>query len=507
MGAIKVGALENYSQRMGRLVERHLAEAALIAARQEAEHEAARATQARIEIELTAAALREEMSERERVQSRLAYLASHDALTGLPNRGWFAETLAEAVSLAGREGRKLAVLYLDLDNFKDVNDTLGHEVGDALLRQVADRLQATLSSGQYAARIGGDEFAIIITDGATNAGASTLAARLIAAICKPFEIGRRPIFVGASIGVSQLPADADTADLLQRHADLALYRAKADGRNRYQLFDRSLNDELQRRAMLEQAMREPNLFEQLRVVYQPQFDLRSTRISGAEALLRWHHPKHGQIWPNEFIPIAERTGLILPIGDWVLRESCRQAARWRLEGLPPLTVSVNVSALQFRVGNMPNLVLEALAETGLTGDALELEITETALMTHATNPATDMVVLSGMGVGLAIDDFGTGYSSLSYLRQIPVNRIKIDQSFIKDAPASEDASAVAATIVQLAHSLRLEVVAEGVETRAQLDFVRETGCRFAQGFYFSKPLNPADLIKLVSELTALETKK
>jgi diguanylate cyclase (GGDEF)-like protein len=493
MGTAKSSTLERYSLQMGRLVERHLAEAALIAARQEAEREAREAKIAKREIEITANALRAEVAVRERTQARLAYLASHDPLTSLPNRSWFNETLAAAL----QSGRRLAVLYLDLDNFKDVNDTLGHDVGDALLRDVARRITAELAEPQAAARIGGDEFALLIPDLPHPAAATALGHRLLAAICHPFLIEKRPIFIGASLGISLYPEDADTADLLHRHADLALYRAKSDGRNRCQVFDQSLNDQVHRRSLLEQAMREPGLIDQLHVVYQPQIDLTKSRISGVEALLRWHHPVHGWIWPMEFIPAAERTGLILQLGTWVLRESCRQAARWRSEGLPPLTMSVNVSALQFRVGNVPRLVGDILDQTGLPADALELEITETALMNAASDPLKALAELHGMGVKLAIDDFGTGYSSLSYLRQIPVNRIKIDQSFIREAPLNEDSAMVANTIVQLAHSLRLEVVAEGVETQAQLDFVLRTGCGFAQGFLFSKAVSAAKLATLV----------
>jgi len=507
MGAMKVGALERYSQRMGRLVERHLAEACLVAARQEAEREADRANEARRDVEVTAAALRNEVGVRERAQARLAYLASHDALTALPNRSWFNDTLASVVVKAEKLGHKLAVGYIDLDNFKDVNDTLGHDVGDALLRQVADRLQGEISETEALARIGGDEFALIMTDSPTAMSASALASRLIAAIGRPFEVYGRPIFVGASVGVSLFPADADTVDLLHRHADLALYRAKTDGRNRCQVYDQTLNEEVQRRTMLEQALREPAVFDQLRVMFQPQIDLHANQVSGAEALLRWHHPVYGPIWPQEFIPIAERTGLILPIGAWVLRESCRHAASWRAAGRPALGVSVNVSALQFRTGNIPGLVADVLAETGLPGEALELEITETAVMNHAADQVSDLLELSRMGVRLAIDDFGTGYSSLSYLRRIPVDRIKIDQSFIRDAPSNEDAAVIAETIVRLAHSLRMQVVAEGVETREQLDFVRQTDCRYAQGFYYSKPISAETLTKLAPDTVIREAER
>jgi diguanylate cyclase (GGDEF)-like protein len=504
MAVIKSGALERYSLRMGRLVERHLAEAALIAAQQEALREAAQARQAKAEIEIAAVALRQEITVRETAQARLAYLARHDPLTGLPNRSWFGESLTAAVKAAEAAGGKLAVLYIDLDNFKDVNDTLGHEIGDALLRQVAARIAGSLPEGAGASRIGGDEFALVLPNLADQDAAIALGQSLITALCQPFEIEGRPIFIGASIGVSLFPSDAASVDLLHRHADLALYRAKTDGRNRCQVFDQTLNAEVHRRATLEQALREPNLMDQLHVVYQPQIDLKSDGISGVEALLRWQHPQQGWIWPQEFIPVAERSGMILSVGTWVLRQACRQAVRWRAEGMPPMTMSVNVSALQFRAGNVPRLVAEILAETGLPAHCLELEITETAIMNHTVDPAEALIALHQLGVLLAIDDFGTGYSSLSYLRQIPVDRIKIDQSFIRDAPGDEDASMVAATIVQLAHSLRLDVVAEGVENRAQLDFVRQTGCRFAQGFYYSKPISATGVTALATNLNMRE---
>ncbi len=484
----KVRALERYSLHMGRLVERHLADAALIAARQEAEREAAEARRAKIEIENATIALHSEMADRQRAQSRLAYLASHDPLTALPNRTLFNETLGAELQKAHRRGRKLAILYLDLDNFKYVNDTLGHAAGDELLQKFASRIVNVLRVGDTIARIGGDEFALLQVDPEDAAQAGELGDRLIAAMLQPFEVGGRPVFIGASIGITLFPDDAGTAELLHRNADLAMYRAKSDGRNRCHFFDETLNEEVHRRALLEQALREPALLDQLEIVYQPQFELRTGRVSGVEALLRWHHPEHGTIPPQEFIRAAERSGLIIDIGSWVLRESCRQAVRWREAGLPDLIMAVNVSTLQFREGTMPCLVAEVLAETGLPGEFLELEITETGIMQDVHVAAEMLEALHRQGVGLAIDDFGTGYSSLSYLRRVPVDRLKIDRSFIKDVTLSEDAAVVAATIVQLAHSLRLQVVAEGVETRAQADFVQQTGCAFVQGFYYERPM-------------------
>jgi diguanylate cyclase (GGDEF)-like protein len=480
---------------MGSLVQRHLADAALIAARQEAERDAADARQAAI-------ALREEMASRKRAQSHLAYLASHDPLTTLPNRTFFNERLAAEMQDAGRAGRRIAVVYVDLDNFKDVNDTLGHASGDMLLRQFSKRIAGLLLQAGIVARLGGDEFAILLPNVKDATDAGKCCDRLVEALSEPFCVNERPTFIGISMGITIYPDDACTVELLHRNADLAMYRAKSDGRNRSRFYDEALNQEVQRRAALEQALREPSLLSQLRIVYQPQFALRAGRMSGVEALLRWEHPLLGAIQPAEFIRVAERAGLILDIGTWVLRESCRQAASWRAAGLPPLTMCVNVSTLQFREGNMPRLVAGILAETGLPGEALELEITETGVM-QDTHVADEMLVALHMqGVGLAIDDFGTGYSSLSYLRRVPVDRLKIDRSFIHDVTTSEDAAIVASTIVQLAHSLRLQVVAEGVETRAQADFVRQTGAAFAQGFYYAPPVD-ADGIPALLEVHAM----
>jgi diguanylate cyclase (GGDEF)-like protein len=483
-------ALARYSQRAGQLVERHIAEAALVAARQEAEREAAEAILAKAELEQANAALKEEVAVHSRTQSRLSYLASHDPLTALPNRTLFTERLSEAIEVARSQSRKLALMYVDLDNFKYVNDTLGHAAGDALLKHVSARLRSELRSGEVAARMGGDEFAILQLSVDYPGQSRVLAERLIAKISQPFEIEDKQVFVGASIGITLFPDDADAVDVLHRNADLAMYRAKRDGRNRCHFFDGSLNEETQRRALLEQALREPSLISQMRLVFQPQVDMRSGRVTGLEALLRWQHPQLGLMLPGDFIPVSERSGIIADIGTWVLHESCRYAARWCHGGLQPLTVSVNVSTGQFRDNNIPRLVAQALEQSGLAPGQLELEITETGIMHDVHVAAETLVALHHMGVGLAIDDFGTGYSSLSYLRRLPVDRIKIDQSFVADAPVSEDARAIVTSIVNLAHSLRLRVVAEGVETAAQAQFVRQSGSDFAQGYYYGAPVDP-----------------
>jgi diguanylate cyclase (GGDEF)-like protein len=496
--AVAGSALARYSLRAGQLVERHVAEAALIAARQEAERKAAEALLAKAELEAANAALTEEIAVHARTQSRLSYLASHDALTALPNRTLFSERLGEAMEVARRRGGKLALLYVDLDNFKDVNDTLGHAAGDALLRHVSARLKAELRPGETAARMGGDEFAILQLDVAGPAQARALGDRLIARVSERYDIEGKPVFVGASIGITLFPDDAEIVEVLHRNADLAMYSAKRDGRNRCMFFDVSLNEATQRRALLEQGLREPSLMGQMRLVFQPQIDLRDDAVSGVEALLRWQHPRLGLILPGEFIPIAEKSGRIADLGAWVLRESCRQAARWRAAGVALRTISVNVSTGQFRDTNIAGLVAEVLADTGLPPAGLELEITETGIMHDVHVAAETLEALHRLGVGLAIDDFGTGYSSLSYLRRLPVDRVKIDQSFVSDIPGSEDAAAVIRAIVNLAHSLRLEVVAEGVETGAQADFIRRTGCNFGQGYLYGPPATAGDLPGLMT---------
>ncbi len=497
-------ALTRYGLRLGALVERHMSNAALVAARQEAEREAEEARKARREIETANAALREEMAIRQRAQSRLAYLATHDPLTALANRTLFSDRFSCDIEDARRRGHKLALIYVDLDNFKDVNDTLGHATGDLLLQQVSARIQSELRPGETAARMGGDEFAVLQREPADTAETRARVDRLIALLGAPFEIGDRSVFISASIGITLFPDDADDEEVLHRNADLAMYRAKTEGRNRCHFFDKLLNDELHRRSCLERALREPSVISQFNIVFQPQVDMRTLRVTGVEALLRWNHPDGGVVGPDEFVPILERSGMIVEVGAWVLRESCRQAMRWRQVSALPLTVAVNVAAAQFRGGDMPRLVAAVLAETGLPPSRLELEITETGIMHDMRVAAETLIALHQQGVGLAIDDFGTGYSSLSYLRKLPVDRVKIDRSFVMDIPANEDAAVIATAIVRLAHNLRLQVVAEGVETTAQSEFFRAAGCDFAQGFYYGRPENWADLSRLLDKSPMLE---
>ncbi len=499
-GCARDTALQRYSNTLGQLAERRVLEAALTGARREAEREAFEAVRAKREIEAVAASLRQEIEVRLGTQSRLAYLASHDPLTALPNRVLLGERLLAAAWAARGGGHRLALHYLDLDNFKDVNDSFGHAVGDVLLLQVAERIAGELREGDTVARLGGDEFAVLQVATRDASDARALAERIIARIGEPFLIEGRPIFVGASFGVTLFPDDIADAEgeppdttALHRNADLAMYQAKGEGGNRCRFFDDTLSRRAHRRATLEHALREPALFGQLQVLFQPQVDMRTGNPTGVEALLRWNHPAYGAVSPEEFIPLAESSGLICGIGTWVLHESCRQAAAWRGSGLAPFSVAVNVSTAQIRDGRLQHVVADILAETGLPAAWLDLEITESSIMRNTHAASETLADLHRQGVCLSIDDFGTGYSSLSYLRRLPVDRIKIDRSFVADVTTSEDAAVLAATLVRLAHSLRLEVVAEGVETQAQADFIAATGCDYAQGYYYSHPLGAGEV--------------
>jgi len=486
--------LERYSGKLGYLLDRQASTAALKAAKAEADLRAIDAHNAMMEARSLNEALREEIDQRIKTQTRLAYLASHDPLTGLRSRTLLHERLGREMDVARSRNYKLALHYLDLDHFKNVNDTLGHAVGDSLLREVANRLLRCVRQGDTVARMGGDEFAVL-QGGLTDVDdAKALAQRVIEALAQPIEIAGRRLFVGSSVGITVFPGDAEAADMLLRNADLAMYCAKRDGGNMFHFFDTVLNEEAHRRATLEHSLREAIALGQISVAYQEQVAVCSGRVTGVEALLRWQHPEHGIVGPDEFIPVAERCGLINQLGTWVLREACRQAVRWDQAGMPKLTMAVNVATAQFRGGDVPRLVADVLAESGLAPSRLELEITETGIMHDMRDTAEMLGELHRMGIGLAIDDFGTGYSSLSYLRRLPVDRLKIDRSFVTDVTQSEDAAVIARTIVTLAHNLRLEVVAEGVETEGHAAFIRDTGCNYAQGFFYGMPADQARIM-------------
>ncbi|WP_129782197.1 putative bifunctional diguanylate cyclase/phosphodiesterase [Peristeroidobacter soli] len=427
----------------------------------------------------------------EEANARLREQATHDALTGLPNRVLLEDRLRQAIGLADRSGKRFAAMILDLDRFKLINDSLGHHAGDELLREVAKRLQGLLRKSDTLARLGGDEFVIVIEDVAERSAPQTVAQKIIAAINQRFRAYNVDVHTSPSIGIAIYPDDGRDGAALLAKADIAMYQAKQAGGNRYEFFTAEMNTHAQRRMILESGLRRALAEGELELHYQPKVDVLSGRVNSTEALVRWRDPDRGLIPPAEFIPLAEEVGLILQIGDWVLREACRQARRWELDGLQPVRVAVNVAAHQFRQPNFITSVREALEDTGLAPYYLELEITESAVMHNAAGSAAVLEQLSRLGVHLSIDDFGTGYSSLAYLRSFPLDKLKIDRSFIRSLPDSTENTAIVNAIVALSHSLNLHVIAEGVETQPQLDYLRKIGCDQYQGYLFSAPV-PAD---------------
>jgi diguanylate cyclase (GGDEF)-like protein/PAS domain S-box-containing protein len=448
------------------------------------------------------AAISRDISERKDFESRLAHQATHDALTGLPNRVLLLDRLKMAMARVGRTGRPLAVLFCDLDNFKVVNDSLGHDVGDTLLRTIAARISEAVRPADTVARFGGDEFVVLCDQLASEADAIVIAERLATVITEPVEVGEHEIVVSTSVGIAFARSSHDRPEALIRDADVAMYRAKEKGRNRLEVFD----DEMRARAMVrldtERALRRALDRRELRVFYQPKIDLVTNLVCGFEALLRWEHPERGLLAPSEFIGLAEETGLIVPIGTWVLSHSCRQMQLWRAvyPEAHDLELSVNLSARQVAQPDLVEVVSEVLADTGLDPERLELEMTESALMAHAAETVDLLRSLKRLGVRLAVDDFGTGYSSLAYLRRFPVNVLKIDREFVTRLGESVEDTEIVRLVTMLARSLGLQVVAEGVETERQLDVLRELGCDRAQGFYLSRPLAGAGVDDLLARM-------
>ena len=431
----------------------------------------------------------EDITEQRRSQARIHHLARHDALTDLPNRVHFQEHMEE-VATRLRSGETVSVLYVDLDGFKGVNDTLGHAIGDALLREAAARLRTVTGETDVVARIGGDEFAIVQVRLENPRNASALASRIVKAMAEPFEIDGHHIHTGASVGIAVAPLDGRDGAELMKNADLALYRAKSSGRGTYHFYEKSLDAALQDRRVMEAALRSAVPGNELRLVFQPLLNLKENRICAFEALLRWEHPERGYMRPAEFIPVAEESGLIVPIGEWVLREACATAADWPGE----IGIAVNLSPAQFRRNrHLLDHVKSALAKSGLRPERLELEITESVLLAENENAFETLKQLKALGVRIAMDDFGTGYSSLSTLRRFPFDKIKIDRSFVKDATSSPDSLAIVKAVVGLGHSLGLTTTAEGVETEDQLDLIRQQGCEEMQGYLLSAPL-PASAV-------------
>ena len=443
-------------------------------------------------------ATHEDISERTRSEAQIAHMAHHDTLTDLANRSLLRERIEHALPLLRRHELTFAILVLDLDRFKAVNDSLGHAVGDALLREVAKRLKANCRDVDIVARLGGDEFAIFQRgDIDTKIGAGVLALRLLKAIREPYEIEGHDIEVGASIGIALAPVDSSNASDLLKYADLAMYKVKAEGRNGYRFFNPELDAEARTRRGLEQDLREALSRGQFELHYQPLVNLQTTHVIGYEALLRWRHPQRGLVLPDEFIGHAEETGLIEPIGEWVLREACSAARLWP----DHIRVSVNLSSVQFRKKHLVDAVIFALAESCLPASRLELEITESVLLEHSSQNIEMLHELRRLGVRIVLDDFGTGFSSLLYLQQFPFDKIKIDRSFISELPRNSSSSAIVCAINSLARSLDISTLAEGVETAEQAQLLRLSGCNEAQGFLFGKPLMALDL-DLDLDLTA-----
>ncbi|MFC3376600.1 putative bifunctional diguanylate cyclase/phosphodiesterase [Rugamonas sp. CCM 8940] len=425
----------------------------------------------------------------QQARDRMGHMAHHDFLTDLPNRLLLKERLAQAIALAQRKGHRLAVLFIDLDRFKVINDSLGHAVGDQLLQEVGQRLLAAVRGSDTAGRQGGDEFVVLLTEVANERAVSELTDKMCKAIAEPYQLAGQVVHIGATIGISIYPDDGDDADTLIRNADVAMYHGKLDGRDRCSFYRPEMNLRAVERQRTEADLHRALDRGEFELYYQPKVNLHTGAITGSEALLRWTHPEQGAVAPARFIPVAEECGLIVPIGRWVLREACLQAQRWNLAGLRPGSVAVNISALEFRHTDFVAGLRAVLAESGLAPSSLELEITEGVLMRDVNASAAILHELKAIGVMLAIDDFGTGYSSLSYLNQFPIDVLKIDQSFVREIGASGGDGVIVGAVIAMGSSLGQRVVAEGVEEREQLQFLCARQCQEGQGYLFSRPLS------------------
>jgi len=439
----------------------------------------------------------EDITELKLYQARIEQQAHYDALTGLANRTLLQDRLSHAIRSAKSYGSSLAVVFVDLDRFKYVNDSLGHHVGDELLRSMAERLKASVRESDTVARIGGDEFVLLINGYGDPETVAPVLERLMAEVSRPWATSQGEFNVTCSIGVALYPTDGATAEELLKHADSAMYRAKEKGRNNFQFFTAELNALITERLELESNLRRALERDQFSLLYQPRMDLHTGRIIGVEALLRWTLANGEQISPSRFIPIADEVGLMVPIGRWVLREACRQAKAWQDQGIPPMIISVNVSARQFRQDNVVDMIEEVLRETGLDPTLLEVELTESALMYDADQYVSMLDKISDLGVSIALDDFGTGYSNLSYLKRFPVDRLKVDKSFVHDITHDADDATIVRAIIALGHNLGLKVVAEGVETEQQVAFLLDNDCDELQGNYFGRPMHPSALVPLL----------
>lgn len=433
-----------------------------------------------------------DVSERIHYQQAIEHQATHDNLTGLANRTLLHDRISQAIAYARRSAKSVAVMLLDLDHFKHVNDAFGHSAGDDLLKEVAQRLRACVRESDTVARLGGDEFVIVLSDLVQAEDVDNIADKISDALSKPVMIGEREAFVGASIGISLFPRDGEHGETLLRNADMAMYRVKEHGRNSVRLFSPEMATMAIERVDMEGALRRAIERKELLLHYQPKIDLGTRRIVGAEALVRWQHPQIGLVHPTEFIPLAEETGLVVPLGAWVLEEACRQQAAWAAAGLPPIKMAINISARQFRLENLPDIVGITMAATGARPETMIFELTESMVMQDAERALAVMHALKQLGIALSLDDFGTGYSSLSYLRRFPIDEVKIDRSFVRDLHHDQDDAAIAAAVVALARTLGLKVVAEGVEMEEQVTVLERLNCDQVQGYFFSRPLDATD---------------
>jgi diguanylate cyclase (GGDEF)-like protein/PAS domain S-box-containing protein len=440
-----------------------------------------------------------DITARKQTEQHIHHVAQHDVLTGLPNRSLLQDRLSQAVAYSMRCTHPVWVMLIDLDRFKFVNDSMGHKAGDVLLMTVAARLRSALRETDTVARLSGDEFVVILTEHEDQKLSADIVQRLMDSVAQPVMLGSKEFFVTCSIGVAVYPTDGAPADSLIEHADIAMYRAKKLGRNNFQFYTPAMNDEAMERVRIESALRNALERNEFVLHYQPQVDMASGEIVGMEALLRWQHPEMGMVAPNRFIGVAEETGLIVQIGAWVMRTACLQTRAWQDAGLGQLRVAVNLSARQFGAVSLVGEISQVLAETGLPAGSLEIELTESLFMSDVTLAVELLHSLKALGVNLSIDDFGTGYSSLSYLSRFPIDVLKIDRSFVAEITRGSNGAPIVASIIALAHNLKLDVIAEGVETEEQLDYLRRHGCDQIQGFYFSRPLVAEDFEQLLRQ--------
>jgi diguanylate cyclase (GGDEF)-like protein/PAS domain S-box-containing protein len=439
-----------------------------------------------------------DVSERHKAEKRAQYFSQHDGLTGLPNRVLMQDRLHQAISQARRAGGQVALMFIDLDRFKTVNDSFGRVIGDTLLKQVAERLTTCLRDTDTVARLGGDEFTIMLPDAASAQVVGEVAQRVLSEFSRPFSDGEQELYVSASIGISLFPRDGSDPDELVKHADRAMYSAKDSGRNSYRYFTEDLNREVREKVMLESGLRRAIHRGELRLFYQPTIDLTTNQVIGAESLVRWQHPSLGLILPAKFIPVAEESDLIVELGEWVLRAACEQLRAWQREGFA-LKVAVNVSARQFRRGNLADRVVAAMVASHVDPRLVEIELTESAVMHDAEASISTLERLKSHGISISIDDFGIGYSNMRYLNRLPLDILKIDQSLIRDITTDNNEAAIVRAIIGLARNLNIKVLAEGVEDDTQLSFLNQYGCNYGQGFLFGKPLAPEAFAELMTK--------